>query len=158
MRSESSGCSKIPGAKTMGNGASPGESQILQELAQGVTVIYNLEHDVVVTTTDKIELCLRDAQDDLRASLGWVAPLGLAVTLITTLFATDFQKWGFSADVWEAVYLIGAVASVVWLIIAALRAFRNRNRADIQGIVAKIKDSQLRLKEDPSESTISGLT
>ena len=47
----------------------------------------------------------------------WIAPLGIAVSLLLALLTSDFHgEFGLSADAWKAIFIIALFLSCGWLI------------------------------------------
>ena len=55
-----------------------------KELSRKLTIHTNLDEDVIITTTDKLELRLRDHQKSLIAKQRWYLPLSILITLVIT--------------------------------------------------------------------------
>ena len=77
----------------------------------------NLAQEVVVTTEDKIRICLISYLNRIGKKNGWIAPSGILLTIIITLLTSQFKDFYFSADTWTAVFIIAALLSLVWLVI-----------------------------------------
>lgn len=116
-----------------------GQIEVAEELSEGLTIHRNLDQEVVVTTVDKVKLCLMENEKALSARREWITPLTVFVTLVTTFAATSFKDALLQAATWRAIYIIGLFTSLVWLIHAAYQAWENRNRAGIQAILRKLK-------------------
>ena len=98
-------------------------------------VYMNTESDYIVITEDKVKLILKDYSDDLEKKKEWHTPCGVFVTifaiLVTTNFDSDYRKFGFSADNWTSVFLVGAVLSLCWLVRNACMAIRAKSPKNI---------------------------
>jgi hypothetical protein len=114
-----------------------------KEMAEKLTVHTNLGQEVVVTTVDKLRLCLIQNRDYLTIKREWLTPLGIFLTLLTTLVAADFRQFIFKADVWVAIYVIGALTSFVWFGSSAYKAWDNRGRGSIDDIVEELKPKDM---------------
>lgn len=106
------------------------------------TIIDTTEDGVtIIVSEDRLRLVLTNHANSLRA-LGWIAPLGIFLSLLTTLVTSDFktEALGLSADAWHTIFIGAAVIAGVWLGTAALMrfAFGGRGRA-IDNCVNKIK-------------------
>ncbi len=117
----------------------PSHIDVQREFSKRLTVHKSLDQEVVVTTVDKVRLCLLGNQDCLRAQRQWLTPLSLLITLLAALLATDFKDFGLTAAVWEALFILAALASFVWLVIAGFRAWKNRAAGGIEQIIAELK-------------------
>jgi hypothetical protein len=54
----------------------------LNELGEGSTVSKNVSQEVIVTTRDRVELCLIRHQKNLRSRQDWIVPLGILLTIL----------------------------------------------------------------------------
>jgi len=46
----------------------------------------------------------------------WLAPLGIASSLLATLIVSDFKNWaGLSGEQWQAITIMALLASIIWL-------------------------------------------
>jgi hypothetical protein len=109
----------------------------------------NVGQEIVVTTEDKLELCLRDHQDILKAKTDWKTPAGLFLAFLTSLVAADFKDLGFSSEIWFAIFLILCIICGIWLFISARKAFNYKNSGDIKQIIQKLKSSSQNLSNTP---------
>lgn len=135
--------------------SAPYQIDVEQEFSRRLTVHKSLDQEVVVTTVDKVRLCLLKNQECLRAKREWVTPLSLLLTLLAALFATEFKDFGLAAAVWEAAFVLGAGASFVWLLFAGGKAWRNRPIGGIEQIVSELKAHRMMdvEKEETDAST-----
>jgi len=120
----------------------PSKIEIGKEFSEKLTVHKNLEQEVVVTTVDKVRLCLIKNQNLLSAKKEWFTPLGLFLALLTTLVAADFRDFILKQDTWTALYIIGMIISFCWLCCSGCRAWKNRAKSSIDGIVEELKTQQ----------------
>lgn len=110
-----------------------------RELVERITIHKNIGQEIVVTTVDKVRLCLIEHRDCLESKNEWLKPLSLGLVFLTTLTAAQFQDWVVKAAVWQAIYIIGVIACAVWLVRSAFIAFRNRARGGVDELVGKLK-------------------
>ncbi len=89
---------------------------ISKGLVRHVKVHTNLSQEVLVTTEDKIRICLIKYLNNLGKKNVWIAPMGIFLTIILTLLTTNFKEFYFSADTWTAVFIISCILSFIWLI------------------------------------------
>jgi hypothetical protein len=113
--------------------------EIQREFSERLTIHKNLAQEVVVTTVDKVRLCLMDNRDCLLSKKEWVTPASVFATLITTLVAADFHDFIVKAPTWQALYILATLGSGAWLATAAIRGWRHRHRGSIDDIVASLK-------------------
>ena len=112
---------------------------IQKEFSERLQVHKNLAHEVVVTTVDKLRICLMENRDVVTAKHEWITPGSLLLTCITTIVAADFKKFVFEANVWQAVFVLLGIASLIWLVVSARKAWAHRNDGSIEQVVSKIK-------------------
>lgn len=118
------------------------EETFAQELGQRFrqtnTIHWNLEQVVIVTTEDKLRLCLQNAIDRLDAKRKWWTPAALLVTLVLALTTTEFKdQFAIPAATWQAIFLILAGGSLIWAFVAIWKA--SRVKVSVESIVSEIK-------------------
>lgn len=121
--------------------------EILIELDRKVlgssNVVTNISQEYLITTIDKVKLCLLEHQGDLRAQSGWILPTGIFIPVVATLVAAQFNDFlGLSAAVWNAIYLLAAFISGVWLLNALRKAWRSRKRGSVEALVNRLKENR----------------
>lgn len=121
--------------------ASSGKIDIQQEMSDQLTVHKSLDQEIIVTTADKIRLCLIENKECLRTKNEWILPLTLLITIVATLLATDFKEFLLSAAVWEAIFILGSIICVIWLLKSGRTAWKNRKLGGIEEIVTTLKHS-----------------
>ena len=124
--------------------------EFAQEFSSQLTVHKNLGQEVVVTTVDKVRLCLMQNEAHLRGQRDWITPLSLLLASCTTLLAAEFKNVGLAKEVWQSLYILGSIACLIWLIKAATAAWRYRNKASIDAIVHELKASGLPAAATPT--------
>ena len=62
---------------------------ITDELALGSSVHKNVAQQFIVTTEDKITICLTRHQQAVLASRDWVGVLGVVISIFATLLVTE---------------------------------------------------------------------
>ncbi len=112
-----------------------------RELSKKVTVYTNLDHDIVVTTSDKIKLVLIDTKDVFISRRIWVTPMSILLTLIVALITTEFKQniFGISADNWEGIFILSSLICSIWLINSIYIANKNKNKGGIDEVVERLK-------------------
>lgn len=105
---------------------------------------------VIITTEDKIELCLTRHLKDVEKRRGWITPLGLFLTILLTFLTTDFRDWiGIPKDTWRAVFLIADALFIGWLGVAVKSAWRSQTLRDI---IYEIKKSSIKSDENGAQN------
>lgn len=118
------------------------EAQIefAQEFSERLTVHKNIDQEVVVTTVDKVRLCLIENRDCLAAKGQWLTPLALLIAIVTTLLTADFRADVLlPAETWQAIYVLSALGTFAWLCRALYRVWQNRTHGGIDEVVARLK-------------------
>jgi hypothetical protein len=104
----------------------------------------NLPKDVITTTEDKLRLTLMGYLKKMEKKRGWLTPMGLTISLTLTVMMSAFKDWGFSADTWKAIFIIGDIASAAWLIYAVIESFRSVKLDDVITELKKHSDSMIK--------------
>ena len=109
----------------------------------GAAVHKNVAQDIIVITEDKLKLRLIEQQNVWAQQRDWITPGSLFLAMLGTLWTNNFKAFlGIPANVWMALYIVLAVGSGVWLVIALLRAYKSRGKADIDNFVNRVKSNQ----------------
>lgn len=109
-------------------------SQFMQDTSK---VYSNLGQEIIITTEDKIRLCLIEHLSRMEKRNAWIAPLGILITIIIVFPTTTFREFlFFSADTWKAIFVISGIIAVVWLARALLQA---RISSSLTDVVRNIK-------------------
>ena len=117
-----------------------------KELSRKLTIHTNLDEDVIITTTDKLELRLRDHQKSLIAKQRWYLPLSILITLVITLATASFKPfWGFKAEHIEAFFYTGVISCLYLLIKSLIILWCNRKKGIIKTVIEELKN---KTKED----------
>lgn len=102
----------------------------------------NLSQDVVITTEDKLKLCLLEHQDTLKMKSDWKTPVAILATLVPVFLTADFKKtFGIPSDTWTAVFIISCIITFFWSLLTIHQAYKVRNSGDIKNIISEIKKS-----------------
>ena len=113
---------------------------IQREIVKNSRVHMNVGQGIVVTTEDKIRLCLMRYLKGLEQKQAWVTPLSICITIVLTLLTTDFKDFGFAKSTWQAVFILGLGLSFIWLIVAIWQAVHS---CTVDDIVEEIKKGSL---------------
>lgn len=118
------------------------EIKLDQELINNSKVHKNVGQEFVVTTVDKVKLCLREHKEVLNSRLEWAAPLGVFLALLITLVAADFKDaFGLKKEDWRAVFIVGTIASAIWLIRCIYRVYKFWNKANEDNFIQALKNN-----------------
>lgn len=114
--------------------------QLVSEAIKSSSFYENISQEYILTTADKIRLCLHDHQDILEAKNDWIIPTGILIPLLVALVATDFKEFlGLNPEVWMSSFIFGSILSGGWLLWALYRVIKLRGRGSIEYIVQKLK-------------------
>ena len=97
---------------------------VSDQLARQNIVHMNLGQETIVITEDKVWRTLTTHHQKMEARNAWIAPGGMLLTIIVTLLTTDFHSlFGLSKDVWQALFIMGAILSAIWLLHCVAKGF-----------------------------------
>lgn len=100
-----------------------------QELLAIDKVHLNISQSLVITTEDKLLLCLQAHIEEVERSQDWIAPFTLLLSLLLAFITTDFKDFVLPKETWNAVFLIILMSSLVWLV-NALKSASKKPRLD----------------------------
>ena len=96
------------------------------------------KHDFVVMHEDKVRLLVTDYTNAIEKKRDWIAPLGLFLTLTTTLVTAEFKDKFFSSSLWEALFIVLCFVSAGWFVRGLYLAW---NPPTVDKFMEKIKAS-----------------
>lgn len=120
---------------------SPTNVELAKEFSDQFRVHKNLSQEVVVTTVDKLRICLMENRDTVAAKHEWITPFSLLLTFLTTLVAADFKPFVMSPETWKALYVFFTIGSMVFLVRSVGKAWRHRAAGSLDQLVSQIKAS-----------------
>jgi hypothetical protein len=115
----------------------PSQAKINVASAKGLTITPSeyLIHDpqeVIVTTEDKLQLCLSKHLRKIEKRKGWITPLGILVAIIASLVTANFKDIGFiDATMWRAIFFIASLISGFWLLFSVREALFSEKLEDV---------------------------
>ena len=121
------------------NEEEPFEEILQKPLDKKIRTHYlNLGQGTIVTTEDRVRLCLQNAIDRLGAKRAWWTPSALLVTLLLALTTAEFkEQFAISAATWQAFFLFLALFSLIWTVVAIWKA--KGVKISVESIVSEIK-------------------
>jgi len=128
-----------------------------KNLVQNSDVAINLGATLVITTEDKIKLAVHTHLQRMAERSAWMAPLGILLTIAVTFPTTDFKAfWILSADSWRAMFVMGALLALFFLIKLGWRALKAPSEGDFLAAL-RVRDSagQVAAPHVPTPSTAS---
>src|SRR5438552_360925 len=103
----------------------PRKIDVRQMLTAELMVHSNVNQEIVVTTVDKLRLCLMRNYAHLTAKTAWTTPLGVLLTLAATLCAAEFRDTlGIKKEYWWALFMLAAASAAAWLVASLYRLVR----------------------------------
>ena len=103
----------------------------------------NVKSDLIEITEDKLENILLKQLKRMGLRKTWITPLGFVVTImLANLSATFGDKFGINGYVWEAVFLLGAFGSVIWLVVSIIMIIIFWKEGSLNFLIAKIKNAK----------------
>lgn len=121
-------------------------------IQQTSKVHLNLDQEFILTTEDKVLICLTQHLSRMERKKGWIAPLGIFLTILIVFQTTTFQSFFVSAETWEAIFIISGVISSGWLIYAY---WQSRVSTSINEVVDHIKKTAL-MQEKVKAGSVQG--
>ena len=115
--------------------------EIDKEILRNSKVSTNLSQEIIVTTVDKARLCLLEHQKTLSARHGWIAPVGVLIPVLAALVTADFTKsfFGLGPAVWQAIFILSAIASSFWFVVALYQAIAAAMRGGVDEVINSLK-------------------
>lgn len=103
----------------------------------------NIKSDLIEITEDKLENILLKHIQYLGTHKSWLIPASIFVTLLlANLTATFKTTFGLESAVWQALFLILAAASGVWLLCSIVHIIANWKKASLDNLIATIKNAE----------------
>lgn len=109
-------------------------------IQQQSRVFTNLEQEIILTTEDKIRICLMRHISRMEQKWRWLTPLGIALTIGIIFPTSTFHDFLLPAETWQAIFVVSGAISVGWLVTAAVQAVRSPS---IDDVVAEIKRDRI---------------
>ena len=119
------------------------EETIQKKFYETSKIHWNLESVFIITTEDKLRLCLHKNIDRLDVKRKWWTPLALFVSLLLALTTAEFkEQFTIPAATWLAIFYILAAVSLVLAIVAGWKA---------QGVKVSVESIVSEIKQPPTE-------
>jgi Na+/melibiose symporter-like transporter len=98
----------------------------------------NTSQELISITADKLKLILIENLEQVKSTGAWQMPLSLLITIVLVFCSAEFKlALGVSADTWRAVFSIGGVACLIWLIVCL---FKPRKSKTLDEVISVIKN------------------
>lgn len=85
-------------------------------MTENMVIHQNVRQDVIVTTRDKLKLCLLEHSAHRESVWAFVAPLGILLAIITALVTSDFRDFFFTKETWFYSFLVASGVVGCWLV------------------------------------------
>ncbi len=121
-----------------GKNKASGNSLNIFELLE-IEVFPNVKQQIIVTTSDRLELCLSKNLKKAEKKHEWITPFGLLLAVITAFVTAKFQDYGLSAETWETLFKGLGIVSFIWLLFSLKHALYV---IKIENIIDEIKTNQ----------------
>ncbi len=108
---------------------------------QHIDYCTNVNQTQILILEDRLENILLKNEKVLKSKLSWTTPIGLFLTGLVALLTSDFKDWIWKKEYWFAIFLLGAIASFIWLVITIVIAIKNRKKGSISEIIKEIKNA-----------------
>jgi hypothetical protein len=132
----------------------------LGQLVNVKKVNVNVDQELIMITEDRAKLCLMNFLQNMGKRDSWTTPAAIFLTVVATLATTSFRQFVVNADVWQAIFLIVAALSIIWLIISLIK----RPKAmKIEDVIKELKTATKNngevedLKKNPKEHMLLGI-
>jgi len=107
-----------------------------------IEVFPNLSQQVIMTTEDRLKICLLKNLAKAEKKHDWIAPFGILIAVITAFVTASFKDYLLSAKTWEAIFIIVGIGSGIWLLMTIRHAF---TQIDIEEIIKEVKTNPKQL-------------
>ena len=102
----------------------------------------NVEQQLIQITEDKLENILLKYIKNLNIKNSWISPASIFITVvIAKTTATFTDSLGLSAAVWESIFILVGVGSLIWLVRNLIHITKNWDISSISHLICKIKNS-----------------
>ena len=97
----------------------------------------NISQEWIITTEDKVRLCLVNHLKKIEKNKEWLTPGGIFTTILLTILTADFKELIFPKETWQSVFIFGGIVTAFWTILS----FFGRTKAStVDSVVAEIKE------------------
>jgi len=114
------------------------EESFGREIMQSSALHLNLGQEYIITTEDKVRLCMTNHANGLATRNAWIGPVSLFVTILLVLITADFKDaLQIPEATWQAIFILAAVGTGIWSLVSVFSAFRSHTSID--HLVSQIK-------------------
>lgn len=133
--------------------------QIDKDIADKLTVHKNYSSDVIVVSAERLKLCIIDNKNAFHRKDEWVPPIGLTLSLLSTILFAEFKNSFLLPNVWQALYILAFGVSLYWAVKTTAICIKHRNRNPVNDIMRDLmsRDGAEAAKSDvPSATETAG--
>ena len=112
-------------------------------------ISHNVKQEVIVTTRDKLELCLLKHQISMSDRNSWQIPASICISTTIAWATSDFKNILLGGATWKAMFILSSIASAIWFSVAFLRRIRIKTIEDIIQDVRVDRQNQNQQKDEP---------
>ena len=99
----------------------------------------NISPKIIITTEDKIHICLSNHLKQMERKRSWCTPLGILIAIVATFATSTFKSaFGLSSNTWLAIFIIAGAVTCVWLIWSIKAGLKSK---EIEDIVDELKNT-----------------
>jgi hypothetical protein len=109
---------------------------VTPQMMQDEDIHVNVHQQLIITTEDKVLLCLQKHLESMNRRQAWVAPAGILVSLALTLLTANFKNAGLPANTWQALFVLSLVVCLGWLARSLLYL---RSTSSIESVLRELK-------------------
>jgi hypothetical protein len=113
-------------------------------LRSRMTVHENLDQELLMITSDRLELIVNDFAQRVKESMDarylWYGPAGIFATILVALVTTTCTNaLGISSATWKGVFMTCAIVSLCATVYHAAKAYRYRQEPDAKELIDAVK-------------------
>jgi hypothetical protein len=106
-----------------------------------ITFHDNTSQVLIRITEDKLKNYLNDFLKSYEIRFSWKFPLGFLIPIIITLITATFKaKFGLTSEMWEVVFILLLIGSIIWFLKSLITLKSNFKISTLDFIIDKIKN------------------
>lgn len=115
-------------------------ASISRDLVQINAVHMNVAQEYIMITEDKTFRCLIEWKTKVENRRAWLTPLSLLASLTLTFVTATFRDAiGVPKESWQAVFIIGIGAAMIWTLASLWTAFKARGTQSVEELLDQLK-------------------
>ncbi len=96
------------------------DSKLSKKLIDNTKIHENIDQEIIITTKDKLELCLNDYTNKIKNNNDWLTPFSIFLAIAITLLTASFKTFFISAELWQAIFVVVGCVSLLKTILALI--------------------------------------